>query len=111
MWARAFKCPVYTSMEDEVWLCRRPPREIGDLRLVTGDVGASKEIVKEVTAVKLGGHFPGSLVLHWENKLFIADTFWTVPVSGCLSSLSLLSESTSKLSFSAISSHCLVIAL
>ncbi|KAK4996684.1 hypothetical protein LTR28_000104 [Elasticomyces elasticus] len=26
-----------------------------------------------------GGHFPGSLVLHWDEKLFIADTFVTVP--------------------------------
>ena len=94
-----------------MWLCRRPPREIGDLRFVTGDAGASKEIVKGVTAVKLGGHFPGSLVLHWENKLFIADTFVTVPVSECPFCFSLLSESGSKFSFSAISSRCLVMAL
>ena len=33
-----------------------------------------------VTAVKAGGHFDGSLVLHWEKKLFVADTLMAVPV-------------------------------
>ena len=33
-----------------------------------------------MTAIKVGGHFAGSLVLHWDDKLFIADTFVTVPV-------------------------------
>lgn len=32
-----------------------------------------------VTAVKIGGHFDGSLVLHWEKKIFIADSIITVP--------------------------------
>lgn len=41
-------------------------------------------ILPGITAIKCGGHFPGSLVLHWtENHgiLFIADTIVTVPVS------------------------------
>lgn len=42
--------------------------------------GPTEEIVVGVTAVKLGGHFDGSLVLHWESKLYIADTLVTVPV-------------------------------
>ena len=50
VWARAFNCPVYTSAEDEVWFCRTL-REPGVLRFVTGDVGASKEVAKGVTAV------------------------------------------------------------
>lgn len=79
-WAEKFNCPVVVSRDDEEWLCRRPP---GDVRVefIDGPVGAAKEIVPGVTAVKLGGHFPGSLVLHWERQLFIADTFVTVPVS------------------------------
>ena len=81
VWAQTFSCPVYISVEDQVWLCRQPPRENGVLRFVTGGVGSSNEIVKGVTVVKLGGHFQGSLVLHWGNKLVIADTFFTVPVS------------------------------
>ncbi len=43
--------------------------------------GSTEEILPGVTAIKTGGHFDGSLVLHWEEKLFIADTFITVPVS------------------------------
>ena len=82
-WAKVFECPIYTSAEDEVWFCRQL-QESEALRCVTGDVGASTEVAKGVTAVKLGGHFPGSLVLHWGNKLFIADTFVTVPVRWCL---------------------------
>ena len=82
VWAKMFDCPVYTSAEDESWFCRRLPQETRVSRFVTGGVGTSStEVVKGVTAVKLGGHFPGSLVLHWEKKLFIADTFVTVPVS------------------------------
>ena len=30
-------------------------------------------------AAVVGGHFPGSLVLHWEKTLFIADTIFTSP--------------------------------
>ena len=38
-----------------------------------------------VTAIKVGGHFEGSMVLHWDGHLFIADTFVNVPVSSdCL---------------------------
>ena len=36
--------------------------------------GPAETIVPGVTAIKAGGHFDGSLVLHWEKKLFIADT-------------------------------------
>ena len=50
------------------------------------------EIVKGVTAIQVGGHFEGSMVLHWDGvgeeggeeqggHLFIADTFVNVPVS------------------------------
>ena len=45
----------------------------------------TQEIAPGVTALKLGGHFPGSLVLHHAPasgtapRLFIADTFVTTP--------------------------------
>ena len=68
------------SKDDSEWLCRQPP-DPKVLDFLDGLVGIAKEVVPGVNAVKLGGHFPGSLVLHWENKLFIADTFITVPVS------------------------------
>lgn len=38
---------------------------------------AGEEVVK---AIKVGGHFPGSLVLLWEKKLFVADSLVTTPV-------------------------------
>jgi glyoxylase-like metal-dependent hydrolase (beta-lactamase superfamily II) len=40
-----------------------------------------EEVVPGVTAIKVGGHFEGSMVLHWDGHLFIADTFVNVPVS------------------------------
>jgi len=73
-WAQTFKCPVYVSSDDEEWLHR------ADVEGVRKPITRSTEtIVEGVTAVKAGGHFPGSLVLHWENHLFIADTLVTVP--------------------------------
>lgn len=79
-WALIFNCPIYISDDDQEWLCRKPPLS-NILRFITGAVPARQEISKGVTVIKMGGHFPGSLVLHWEKKLFIADTIVTVPVS------------------------------
>jgi len=74
-WAWAFDCPVYIAQDDEEWLSRRD--DDGRRKLFTS---ASEEILKEVTAIKTGGHFPGSLVLLWRKKLMIADSFVTTPV-------------------------------
>ena len=78
-WAKKFKCPVYISTDDKAWLCREPPWPT-PIRFIGGPAGTCREIVEGVTAIKTGGHFPGSLVLHWKSKLFIADTIVTVPV-------------------------------
>ena len=37
------------------------------------------EILPGVTAIQAGGHFDGSMFLHWEKKLFTADTIMTTP--------------------------------
>ena len=79
-WAERFKCPVFISVDDKEWLCREPLEE-GMIRFIEGSAGSVEEIVPGVRAIKTGGHFKGSLVLHWEEKLFIADTIVTVPVS------------------------------
>ena len=79
-WAKVFRCPIYVSADDQEWLCQKPPSS-DIFRLIDGPPGSPQEIVPGVTAIKTGGHFPGSLVLHWENKLFIADSFVTTPVS------------------------------
>ena len=79
-WAQAFKCPIYIASDDQNWLCQKPPTP-QTLSLVDGAAGAAAKVLPGVSAIKTGGHFPGSLVLHWEKKLFIADSIVTVPVS------------------------------
>lgn len=76
-WADTFGCAVYMHGNDHQWLCRKDPY---GWRWPL----ENREVLPGVTAVNVGGHFPGSLVLHWERKLFIADSLVTVPVSFCL---------------------------
>ncbi|CAH0015179.1 unnamed protein product [Clonostachys rhizophaga] len=73
-WARAFACPVYVSSEDASWVTMPSAHR----QLLTG---TETEIVpgSGVKAVKLGGHFPGSLVALFEGRLLIADTIVTTP--------------------------------
>ncbi|KAF2118594.1 hypothetical protein BDV96DRAFT_597398 [Lophiotrema nucula] len=72
-WAKQFNCPVYTSKADEEWLNRK---DSDGLRML---IEGTTEIILGVTAIQCGGHFDGSLVLHWDKKLFLADTFMSVP--------------------------------
>lgn len=74
-WAEAFDCPVVFAREDEEWVNRADGK--GRRRLMEG---VKEEILPGVVAAKTGGHFPGSLVLAWEGRLMIADTFVTTPV-------------------------------
>ena len=76
-WAKAFNCPVYTAAEDAVWLHRTKTPGV-DHRLIQG---ATETVLEGVTAIKTGGHFDGSLVLHWERNIFIADSLLMVQVS------------------------------
>ncbi|KAI1363894.1 beta-lactamase-like protein [Xylaria arbuscula] len=73
-WARAFECPVYLAVEDKEWLAQRDEKRqvfIGEDEIETRVLG---------TAVfKLGGHFPGSLVMLFDGRLLIADTFLATP--------------------------------
>jgi glyoxylase-like metal-dependent hydrolase (beta-lactamase superfamily II) len=73
-WARVFKCPVYLCKADAEWLNREDKN--GTRKWVEG----TQEIVTGMTAIQAGGHFDGSMLLHWEKKLFIADTMMSVPV-------------------------------
>ncbi|KAL1631557.1 hypothetical protein SLS54_000319 [Diplodia seriata] len=80
-WARAFNnIPIYTSIEDIAWFNRAdfPPStsSFPVRRLISQ---TTETILPGVTAIKTGGHFPGSLVLLWKKHLMIADTFVTVP--------------------------------
>ncbi|KAK0630002.1 beta-lactamase-like protein [Bombardia bombarda] len=77
-WANAFDCPVYLAFEDKQWIARTSERQVflKDVEYDIPEVGGPNKTVK---AIKLGGHFPGSLVLLHEDKLLIADTLMTTP--------------------------------
>lgn len=69
VWARAFGCPVYISSDDAEWTTM--PSEHRQLITQT----ETTILNTGVRAVKVGGHFPGSLVLLFDRHVFIADTF------------------------------------
>ena len=58
-WAEAFGCPVHLHAADREWVMR--PDEA--IRFWEGD---TMTLGPNVTLIRLGGHFPGSTVLHWE---------------------------------------------
>lgn len=74
-WAEAFGCKVYISSEDAEWVMRR-----GDAHVLFSE-NKLDLLDGTFSAVKVGGHFPGSSVLYWKNekKLFIADSITVVP--------------------------------
>ncbi|KAL5376354.1 hypothetical protein DPSP01_010580 [Paraphaeosphaeria sporulosa] len=73
-WARVFGCPVYLQEADQEWIQRKEDPQ-GLRHFISGET----EILPGVTSLQAGGHFPGSSFLHWDNKLFIADTMMSVP--------------------------------
>lgn len=75
-WAKTFDCPVYFCKDDEEWVSQ--PDDESRRKLIEA---TSEDVVDGVKAIKVGGHFPGSLVLLWDKKLFIADSLVTTPVS------------------------------
>ncbi|KAK2606066.1 hypothetical protein QQS21_003584 [Conoideocrella luteorostrata] len=68
-WAREFDCPVYIAAEDQEWLNCDDPE--GRRRFVKAE---TQVILPGATMVKLGGHFPGSSMLHWEGNIFVGDS-------------------------------------
>ena len=76
-WAAAFGCPVHLHAADREWVMRPDPA----IRFWEGDTTA---LGVGVTLVRLGGHFPGSTVLHWtpgdtsEGVLMTGDTMQVV---------------------------------
>lgn len=74
-WAKTFDCPVILAKDDEEWLNRADAE--GRRNLCSG---VAEDVLGDIKAIKTGGHFPGSLVLLWQKKLLIADSFVTTPV-------------------------------
>ncbi|MGK9174369.1 MBL fold metallo-hydrolase [Yokenella regensburgei] len=80
-WAAAFGAPVYLHSSDSHWIMRESPH----IRLWEGETLA---LAADVTVMRLGGHFPGSCVLHWENDggaLFTGDTLQVTPGADAVS--------------------------
>lgn len=71
-WARAFGCKVYLAAEDRGWATMDSAHTQSLNHIET-------EILPSIKAIKLGGHFPGSMVLLFDGRLFIADTLVTTP--------------------------------
>ncbi|KAK9355536.1 beta-lactamase-like protein [Lipomyces doorenjongii] len=72
-WAQAFNCPVYLAAPDKEWVMRLEPsvQHFFDDNNLT--------LAVDVDVVKVGGHFPGSLVLAWKDThLLVADSIAVV---------------------------------
>lgn len=82
MWAREFDAEVFISSADRQWLGAQPDR----VRFWDGRV----ELVPGVVASQPGGHFPGSVVVHWggadgSGVLLSGDTVFVNPDGATLS--------------------------
>lgn len=76
LWARTFNCNVYLAAEDSKWLAQQDSAR----QLLIPEGEFDTDILSSgVKALKLGGHFPGSLVLLFNGRLFVADTLVTTP--------------------------------
>ncbi|KAI5461992.1 beta-lactamase-like protein [Mariannaea sp. PMI_226] len=70
-WARAFKCPVYLASDDKSFTAMESGHQVFVTETETEIEGTG------LKAIKLGGHFPGSMVLQFDRHLLIADTLMT----------------------------------
>ncbi len=76
-WAEIFDCPVYIHQNDEQWIVNRGNR-------VTLWSGKEKELWDGIKLINIGGHFPGSSILHIpslssEGVVLCGDTFVISP--------------------------------
>ena len=83
-WAERFDAPIYLHESNRRWVMRPSERIAfwsGDLLKLAGDI----------SVVRLGGHFPGSTVLHWTSGaggrgiLLTGDTIYVVAVRNWVS--------------------------
>ncbi|OBT70071.1 hypothetical protein VE03_00618 [Pseudogymnoascus sp. 23342-1-I1] len=85
LWAQVFKCPVYLADDDRGWLVEEDSCSSDPVRRFIVGEGAEREIPGEggrptgAKAIKVGGHFPGSLVLLHDSRLLVADTIMPTP--------------------------------
>jgi glyoxylase-like metal-dependent hydrolase (beta-lactamase superfamily II) len=76
-WAERFDAAIYLHAADRQWVMRPDER-------ITFWSGETQTLPGDLTLVRLGGHFPGSSVLHWpggadgKGALLTGDTIYTV---------------------------------
>ncbi|KHE73197.1 hypothetical protein [Halobacillus sp. BBL2006] len=78
-WAGTFNCPIYIHEDDKEWVQRQSER-------IVFWSGEAKTLSDGLTLYRLGGHFSGGAVLHWQNQegvlltgdiiQVVADTDW-----------------------------------
>ncbi|MEX0579274.1 MBL fold metallo-hydrolase, partial [Enterobacter cloacae subsp. cloacae] len=74
-WAAVFNAPVYLHASDREWIMRGSPA----IQFWEGD---ALELFPSVTLLRLGGHFAGGTVLHWqegEGVLLAGDILQVTP--------------------------------
>jgi glyoxylase-like metal-dependent hydrolase (beta-lactamase superfamily II) len=83
-WSERFSnAPIWVPEPDRAWF----PRSTSALQVFSGRV----ELAPGIELIQVGGHFPGSSVLLWEQgaggkgALFVGDTLQVVPAKGWLS--------------------------
>lgn len=75
-WAAEFNAPIYLHASDRRWVMRDSPW----IRFWDGD---TIELTRDVTVIRLGGHFAGGCVLHWardEGVVLSGDIVEVTPV-------------------------------
>jgi glyoxylase-like metal-dependent hydrolase (beta-lactamase superfamily II) len=73
-WGRAFDCPVLVHKADKQWVVE--PDACIDFW-----TGETRDILPGIKLHRLGGHFPGSTILHWADRrtLLAGDTMLVTP--------------------------------
>ncbi len=76
-WADVFDCPIYIHQSDEEWIVNKGKH-------VTLWKGDEKQLWDGIRIINIGGHFPGSSILHVsflskEGSVFCGDTIAIAP--------------------------------
>jgi hypothetical protein len=76
-WAEIFNCPIYIHQKDEQWIFNK-----GDNVSLWSET--EKELWDGMRLINIGGHFPGSSILHVpflsnEGTILCSDTFYISP--------------------------------
>lgn len=84
-WAETFDCPIYIHERDEQWILNKGQH-------VTLWSGIEKDLGDGIRIINIGGHFPGSSILHVpflspEGVILCGDTFVISPSKNHLASM------------------------